>query len=92
MSISTSRAWIAQPPHSLDEVLAVRNRQGVELARWLSAVTDGDLSRPRFRAGRLGWPAVLCARQVCAGVPAPGAQRAMGHQGFCECDITLLED
>jgi DinB family protein len=74
---------------SLGEVLAVREVQGEQLERWLSAVTPGELSAPApVPAGR-GWPPYARGKSVleCVHVVL-GEERA--HHGFCVRNLDLL--
>ncbi len=73
----------------LGEVLAVRDVQGAELERWLSTVTDGQLSAPApVPAGR-GWPPYARGKSVleCLHVVL---DEEWAHHGFCARDLDLL--
>ena len=73
----------------LDEVLAVREVQGAELGRWLSAVTAGQLSAPApVPAGR-GWPPYARGRSVLECVRVV-LDEEWAHHGFCARDLHLL--
>ncbi len=74
---------------SLDEVLDVRDAQGAELERWLSAVTADELSAPApVPAGR-GWPPYARGKSVleCMHVVL---NEEWAHHGFCVRDLDLL--
>jgi len=62
---------------ALDEVLAVRNGQAVELEQWLATVTADELSAPRAGARGLEMAAVR-PREIGAPVSARGAGRRVG--------------
>ncbi len=73
----------------LDEVLAVREAQGAELERWLSAVTAGQLSAPApVPAGR-GWPPYAKGKSVLECVHVV-LNEEWAHHGFCQRDLDLL--
>jgi hypothetical protein len=74
---------------ALDEVLAVRDRQGAELERWLSTVTDGQLPAPAPGPAGGGWPPYARGKSVleCVHVVL-NEERA--HHGFCARDLGLL--
>jgi hypothetical protein len=73
----------------LDEVLAVRDGQGAELERWLSAVTDGQLSAPApVPAGR-GWPPYARGKSVLECVHVV-LDEEWAHHGLCARDLGLL--
>ena len=75
---------------SLDEVLAVRDAQGAELERWLSAVTPDELSAPApVPAGR-GWPPYARGKSVLECVHVV-LDEEWAHHGFCVRDLDLLE-
>jgi DinB superfamily/Pentapeptide repeats (8 copies) len=74
---------------SLDEVLAVRERQGAELERWLSTVTADALSAPApIPAGR-GWPPYARGKSVLECVHVV-LDEEWAHHGFCVRDLGLL--
>jgi hypothetical protein len=74
---------------SLDEVLAVRDAQGAELERWLSAVTGDELSAPApVPAGR-GWPPYARGKSVLECVRVVLGEE-WAHHGFCVRDLDLL--
>jgi len=74
---------------SLDEVLAVRDVQGAELARWLSTVTPVELSTPApVPAGR-GWPPYARGKSVLECVHVV-LNEEWAHHGFCARDLDLL--
>jgi hypothetical protein len=74
---------------SLDEVLAVRDVQGAELERWLSAVTPEELSAPAPVPSGRGWPPYARGRSVldCVHVVL---DEEWAHHGFCVRDLDLL--
>jgi hypothetical protein len=74
---------------TLDEVLAVRDAQGAELERWLSAVTADQLSAPApVPAGR-GWPPYAKGKSVLECVHVV-LDEEWAHHGFCLRDLDLL--
>lgn len=76
---------------SLGEVLAVRDVQGAELERWLSAVTPDELSAPApVPAGR-GWPPYARGKSVLECVHVV-LNEEWAHHGFCVRDLGLLEN
>jgi hypothetical protein len=76
---------------SLGEVLAVRDMQGAELERWLSAVTPDELSAPApVPAGR-GWPPYARGKSVLERVHVV-LNEEWAHHGFCVRDLNLLEN
>jgi hypothetical protein len=75
---------------SQEEVLAVREVQGAELERWLSAVTAEELSAPApVPAGR-GWPPYATGKTVLECVRVV-LDEEWAHDGFCVRDLDLLE-
>ena len=74
---------------SLDEVLAVRDAQGAELERWLSAVTPDELSAPAPVPAGPGWPPYAKGKSVleCLHVVL---NEEWAHHGFCVRDLDLL--
>jgi hypothetical protein len=74
---------------SLDEVLAVRDAQGAELERWLSAVTADELSAPAPVPAGPGWPPYAKGKSVleCLHVVL---NEEWAHHGFCVRDLDLL--
>ena len=73
----------------LDQVLAVREVQGAELRRWLSTVTDGQLSAPApVPAGR-SWPPYARGKSVLECVHVV-LDEEWAHHGFCARDLGLL--
>jgi hypothetical protein len=74
---------------SLGEVLAVRDLQGAELERWLSAVTAEELSAPAPLPEGQGWPPYARGKSVleCLHVVLNEEQE---HHGFCARDLDLL--
>jgi len=73
----------------LDEVLAVRAEQAVQLGRWLTTVTSGALSAPAPVPEGSGWPPYARGRSVldCLHVVL-GEEWA--HHGFATRDLALL--
>jgi hypothetical protein len=74
---------------SIDEVLAVREVQGAELARWLSGVTAGELSAPAPVPAGSGWPPYARGRSVLECVRVV-LDEEWAHHGFCVRDLDLL--
>ncbi|HVB42691.1 MAG TPA: DinB family protein [Streptosporangiaceae bacterium] len=76
---------------SLDEVQAVRDAQGAELERWLSAVTTDELSAPAPVPAGPGWPPYARGKSVleCLHVVL---NEEWAHHGFCARDIDLLRE
>jgi hypothetical protein len=74
---------------SLDEVLAVREKQGVELDRWLSTVTADALSVPAPVPESSGWPPYARGKSVLECVHVV-LNEEWEHHGFCLRDIALL--
>ncbi len=73
---------------SLEQVLAVRDEQGAELERWLSAVTPDELSAPApVPAGR-GWPPCARGKSVLECVHVV-LDEEWSHHGFCVRDLDL---
>lgn len=74
---------------TLDEVLAVRERQGTELDRWLSTVSAEELSSPAPVPKGAGWPPYARGKSVleCLQVVL---REEWAHHGFCERDLALL--
>jgi hypothetical protein len=74
---------------SLDEVLAVRNRQAVEVERWLAEVTPEQLARaaPVPDDGR--WPPYARGRAVRQCLRTV-LDEEWAHHGFCERDLDKL--
>jgi hypothetical protein len=79
---------VADP--SLEEVLAVRNEQAVELERWLATVTDDELSAAAPVPAGSGWPPYAKGKSVleCLHVVL---NEEWAHHGFCVRDLGLLE-
>lgn len=77
----------AQP--SLDEVLAVRDRQASEIEAWLAAVTPRQLARTAPVPDDDRWPPYAEGRTVrqCLGVVL---NEEWAHHGFCERDLDKL--
>ena len=74
----------------LHKVLAVRDAQGAELERWLSAVTPDELSAPApVPAGR-GWPPYARGKSVLECVRVVLGEE-WAHHGFCVRDLDLLD-
>jgi len=74
---------------SLDQVLAVRDRQLAELGRWLSAVTADELLMPAPVPEGPGWPPYARGKSVLECVHVV-LDEEWAHHGFCERDIALL--
>jgi hypothetical protein len=74
---------------TLDEVLAVRDRQGAELERWLSTVADDQLAAPAPVPASDGWPPYARGKSVleCLHVVL---NEDWEHHGFCARDLRLL--
>jgi hypothetical protein len=73
----------------LDEVLAVRDAQGAELDRWLSAVSADELSTPAPVPEGSGWPTYARGKSVLECVHVV-LNEEWAHHGFCERDLALL--
>ena len=74
---------------TLDEVLAVRGRQGAELERWLQAVTAGQLSAPAPVPAGDGWPPYARGKSVLECVHVV-LEEEWAHHSFCARDLHLL--
>jgi hypothetical protein len=74
---------------TLDEVLAVRDRQNAELDRWLSAVTADEPPAPAPVPEGSGWPPYARGKSVLECVHVVLGEE-WAHHGFCERDIALL--
>jgi hypothetical protein len=74
---------------TLDEVLAVRQRQRAELERWLSTVSAEELRTPAPIPEGSGWPPYARGKSVleCLQVVL---KEEWAHHGFCERDLALL--
>ena len=74
----------------LDEVVAVRDDQAAELARWLATVTADELSAAAPVPAGPGWPPYARGRSVlqCLRVVL---DEEWAHHGFCVRDLDLLE-
>jgi plasmid stabilization system protein ParE len=74
----------------LDEVLAVRDDQAAELARWLPTVTADELSAAAPVPAGPGWPPYARGKSVleCLHVVL---DEEWAHHGFCARDLDLLE-
>ncbi|MFL6172729.1 MAG: DinB family protein, partial [Marmoricola sp.] len=70
----------------LEEVLAVRERQGAEVEAWLADVTPEDLSRPAPVPEDDRWPSYARGRSVrqCLGTVLNEEHE---HHGFCARDL-----
>jgi hypothetical protein len=79
----------ADPP--LDEVLAVREEQAVELAAWLAVVTPEQLRAPAPVPDGDGWPPYARGRSVqqCLGTVL---NEEWEHHRFCVRDLDLVAD
>jgi hypothetical protein len=75
----------------LDEVLAVRDDQAAELARWLATVTADELSAAAPVPAGPGWPPYARGKSVlqCLHVVL---DEEWAHHGFCLRDLDLLRD
>jgi len=73
----------------LEEVLAVRDEQCAELERWLSTVTDGQLSAPAPVPAGHGWPPYARGKSVLECVHVV-LDEEWAHHGFCARDLDLL--
>jgi hypothetical protein len=75
---------------SLEQVLAVREEQAVELAGWLSTVTADDLSVEAPVPAGSGWPPYARGKSVlqCLHVVL---NEEWEHHGFCVRDLGLIE-
>ncbi|RYB90955.1 DinB family protein [Nocardioides oleivorans] len=73
----------------LDEVVAVREVQAVELSDWLAGVTDAELASPAPVPEGPGWPPYARGRTVlqCLQVVL---KEEWAHHGFCVRDLDLL--
>jgi hypothetical protein len=78
---------VADP--SLEQVLAVRAKQAVELERWLTTVTADDLSVDAPVPVGSGWPPYAKGKSVlqCLHVVL---NEEWAHHGFCVRDFGLL--
>jgi hypothetical protein len=74
---------------SLDETLAVRDRQSAELDRWLSTVTADELSAPAPVPEGSGWPPYARGKSVLECVHVV-LNEEWAHHGFCVRDLALL--
>jgi DinB superfamily/Pentapeptide repeats (8 copies) len=74
---------------SLDEVLARREAQSIELDRWLSAVTEDTLSTPAPVPDGSGWPPYARGKSVLECVHVV-LNEEWAHHGYCVRDIALL--
>ncbi|MEO6998527.1 MAG: DinB family protein, partial [Terracoccus sp.] len=74
---------------SLQEVLAVRHEQAVELENWLATATPGELSAPAPVPSGPGWPPYARGKSVlqCLQVVLNEEQE---HHGFCVRDLDVL--
>ncbi len=77
----------AQP--SLEEVLAVRNRQASEIETWLAEVTPDQLAQTAPVPDGEGWPPYARGRRVrqCLGTVL---NEEWAHHGFCVRDLDKL--
>ncbi len=75
---------------ALDEVLAVRNEQAVELEHSLATVTGAELSAAAPVPAEAGWPPYAHGKSVlqCLHVVL---NEEWEHHGFCVRDLGLLE-
>jgi hypothetical protein len=74
---------------SLDEVLAVRHRQGSEIESWLAEVTPEQLAQAAPVPEGSGWPPYARGRRVraCLGTVL---DEEWAHHGFCVRDLAKL--
>ncbi len=74
---------------SLDEVLAVRNRQASEIERWLAEVTPDRLAQTAPVPDDDRWPSYATGRTVrqCLGTVL---EEEWAHHGFCQRDLDKL--
>ena len=74
---------------SLDEVLAVRNRQASEVETWLAEVTPDQLARPAPVPDDDRWPPYAKGRSVrrCLGTVLNEERE---HHGYCVRDLDKL--
>lgn len=75
---------------SLEEVLAVRDDQAAELARWSATVTAAELTAAAPVPAGPGWPPYARGKSVlqCLHVVL---NEEWAHHGFCVRDLDLLE-
>ena len=75
---------------SLEEVLAVRDDQAAELARWSATVTAAELSAAAPVPAGPGWPPYARGKSVlqCLRVVL---NEEWAHHGFCVRDLDLLQ-
>jgi hypothetical protein len=74
---------------TLEQVLAVRDQQGAELERWLSAVAAGQLLAPAPVPAGGGWPPYARGKSVLECVHVV-LDEEWAHHGFCARDLHLL--
>ena len=74
---------------SLDEVLAVRDQQAVELEGWLASVTAEELQEPAPIPDDDRWPPYARGRTVKECL-ATVLNEEWAHHGFCVRDLDLL--
>ena len=74
---------------SLQEVLAVRHEQALELESWLASVTPSELSASAPVPSGPGWPPYAAGKSVlqCLQVVLTEERE---HHGFCVRDLDLL--
>jgi len=75
---------------ALDEVLAVRNEQAVELEHWLATVTGAELSAAAPVPAEAGWPPYAHGKSVLQRLHVV-LNEEWEHHGFCVRDLGLLE-
>jgi hypothetical protein len=75
---------------SLEQVLAVRAEQAVELERWLATVTADDLSVDAPVPAGPGWPPYAQGKSVLQCVHVV-LNEEWEHHGFCVRDLALLD-
>jgi hypothetical protein len=75
---------------SLDEVLAVRDDQAVELEEWLSDVTAEQLQQTAPVPEGPGWPPYARGRSVLQCLQTV-LNEEWAHHGFCVRDLAVIE-
>jgi DinB superfamily/Pentapeptide repeats (8 copies) len=75
---------------SLEQVLAVRAEQAVELERWLATVTADDLSVDAPVPAGPGWPPYAKGKSVLQCVHVV-LNEEWEHHGFCVRDLALID-
>jgi hypothetical protein len=75
---------------TLDEVLAVRDDQAIELEDWLTSVTADQLQEPAPVPEGRGWPPYARGRSVVQCLRTV-LNEEWAHHGFCVRDLDLIE-